>query len=165
MSDWQADRIRYGSLAWLLHPSYWSVSVYRLGRWSLSCPRLLRRPAHALYFAAYSTVRIMTGIDIPRTARIGPGLLIHHFGGVMVNPQATIGARCTLRHGVTIGDRYGMNDIPMLGNDVSVGAYAQILGNVRVGDGASIGAMAVVLTDVPAGGTAVGNPARIIAAG
>ena len=51
----------------------------------------------------------------------------------------------------------------MLGDDVEVGAYAQILGGVRVGRGAKVGAMAVVLADVPDGAVAVGNPARIIA--
>jgi serine O-acetyltransferase len=45
---------------------------------------------------------------------------------------------------------------------VELGAYAQILGAVRVGKGAKIGAMAVVLCDVPPGATAVGIPARIL---
>jgi serine O-acetyltransferase len=50
--------------------------------------------------------------------------------------------------------------VPVIGDDVELGAYAQVLGGVRIGDGARIGAMTVVLTDVPAGATVVGNPAR-----
>jgi serine O-acetyltransferase len=53
-------------------------------------------------------------------------------------------------------------DAPKLGKRVDVGAGAQILGNVTIGDNASIGANAVVLCDVPAGATAVGIPAKII---
>ena len=51
---------------------------------------------------------------------------------------------------------------PVIGDDVFIGAYAQILGGVRIGDGAKIGALSVVLDDVPAGATAVGIPARIV---
>ncbi len=88
--------------------------------------------------------------------------MIHHFGTLIVHPQATIGSNCTLRHGVTIGQRFDQADVPVLGNDVTVGAYGQILGAIHIGDGATIGAMSLVLEDVPEGATAVGNPARIL---
>jgi serine O-acetyltransferase len=53
-------------------------------------------------------------------------------------------------------------DAPVLGQRVNVGAGAKLLGGIRVGDDASIGANSVVLKDVPAGGTAVGVPARLL---
>jgi len=53
---------------------------------------------------------------------------------------------------------------PTLGCDVVVGAGAKVLGGFTVGDGARIGSNAVVTKPVPAGATAVGNPARIILA-
>jgi serine O-acetyltransferase len=53
--------------------------------------------------------------------------------------------------------------VPLIGNDVYIGAGAKILGPVTIGDGAIIGANAVVIDDVPAGATAVGVPARIVA--
>jgi serine O-acetyltransferase len=52
--------------------------------------------------------------------------------------------------------------VPVLEDDVELGAYAQILGGVRIGRGAKVGAMSVVLCDVPAGATAVGAPARVV---
>ena len=162
MSDWRVDRSRYGSGAWLVQPSYWAVAVYRFGRWTINAPRPVRPFAHALYFAAYSVVRLSTGIEIPRGADIGPGLLIHHFGGIVIHPQSQVGARCTMRQGVTLGTRYENGHPPRLGSDVTLGAYAQILGNVSIGNGATIGAMAVVITDVAPGSTAVGNPARVL---
>ena len=73
-----------------------------------------------------------------------------------------IGQRCTLRQGVTIGNRKEGGPAPWIGDDVEFGAYAQALGGIRIGHGARIGAMAVVLEDVPDGGTAVGAPARLV---
>ena len=66
--------------------------------------------------------------------------------------------------GVTIGDRVAGGPVPVIEDDVEIGAYAQILGGVRIGRGARVGAMSVVLQDVPPGATAVGNPARILPA-
>jgi serine O-acetyltransferase len=158
------DVARYGPKPFILQPAIYAVAVYRFGRWTLCAPRVLRRPLHAAYFAAYSVVRLVTGIDMPRSTRIGPGLLIHHFGGIIFHPTARIGANCTLRHGVTIGARAGTG-APTIGDDVAIGAYAQILGDITVGDRARIGAMAVVLKNVPADARAVGNPARLLDGG
>jgi serine O-acetyltransferase len=158
---WAADRARYGRGAWFLQPSLWAVAVYRYGRWSRTCSRAVRLPAQALYFGLYSVVRLVTGIDIPRSVEIGPGIMIHHFGTVIVHPQARIGARFTMRHGVTIGAKKG-NAVPVIGDDVQVGAFAQVIGPVHVGNGSSIGAMTLVLRDVPPGATVVGVPGRVL---
>jgi serine O-acetyltransferase len=93
---------------------------------------------------------------------IGGGLRIWHFGGIFVHPEAQIGRNCTLRQGVTIGNRVADGAVPVIGDDVEFGAYAQVLGAVRIGNGCRIGALSVVLCDVPDGATAVGVPARIV---
>lgn len=49
-----------------------------------------------------------------------------------------------------------------IGRQCFIGARAIILKGVSIGDGAVIGAGAVVSRDVPPGGIAVGNPARVI---
>ena len=115
------------------------------------------------YWPLFRLVETVTGVSLPKEATIGPGLRIWHFGGIFVNPASVIGARCTLRQGVTIGNRVEGGPSPLIGDDVEFGAYAQALGGIRIGHGARIGAMAVVLDDVPDGATAVGAPARIIA--
>jgi serine O-acetyltransferase len=107
---------------------------------------------------------VWTGVSIPPAASIGPGLLILHFGGIVINGEAVIGSDCTLHHGVTIGNRTPGGRSPRLGDRVLVGAGAKLLGDIGVGDGAAIGANAVVLQDVPAGATAVGIPARVVSA-
>jgi serine O-acetyltransferase len=162
MTNWRSDKERYGRLGWLLQPSYWAVATYRFGQWTKSAPTPIRFLAHALYFFAYSIVRLLTGIDLPRSSSIGPGLMIHHYGGVIINPQSVIGANCTLRHGITVGTKHDGGKVPIIGDNVTMGAYAQVLGGVKVGDGATIGALSLVIDDVPAGAVAVGVPARVI---
>ena len=63
---------------------------------------------------------------------------------------------------MTIGNRAEGGPVPVIGNRVDFGAYAQVLGGIVVGDGAKIGAMSVVLSDVPPGATAVGAAAKVV---
>ncbi|MBD8023740.1 serine O-acetyltransferase [Microbacterium gallinarum] len=158
----RADRARYGRWAWVQQPALWAIAVYRFGRWTRSAPLPLRPVVHAIYYTLYSVVRLATGIDIPRSVTIGPGLMIHHFGGIIINPQARLGAGCTLRQGVTIGTRVSDFDVPTVGDRVEFGAYAQVLGDVQIANDARIGALSVVMCDVGEGMTAVGIPARLI---
>lgn len=161
MTGWQEDRARYEKLAWITQPSLWAIAIYRFGRHIDSYPIGIRTVAHVIYFAAYSIVRLITGIDIPRGARIGGGLLIHHFGGIVIHPQAVIGRLCTMRHGVTVGARDATGP-PVIGDRVTLGAYAQVLGAIVLSDDCKVGAMAVVLRDVPRAATVVGNPAYLL---
>jgi serine O-acetyltransferase len=111
--------------------------------------------------------RILTGIEIHPAAKIGPCVFIDHGMGVVIGETAEVGSGCTIYHGVTLGGTSlykGAKRHPTLGRDVVVGAGAKVLGGFTVGDGARIGSNAVVTKPVPAGATAVGNPARIIEA-
>jgi serine O-acetyltransferase/putative colanic acid biosynthesis acetyltransferase WcaB len=87
---------------------------------------------------------------------------IFHGVGLVVNDGARIGSNVVLRHGVTIGNSGKTDECPIIGDNVEIGAGAQLIGPISIGPGAIIGANAVVLTDVPAGAIAVGVPARII---
>jgi len=160
----QADLARYDKRPWLREQSIYALAVHRFGRWADTRDGLVGSLARKLYWAAYRVVETLTGISLPKAAVLGPGCRIHHFGGIVIHDDARIGANCTLRHGVTIGDRHLGGPAPTIEDNVEIGAYAQILGDITVGRGAKIGALAVVLTDVPAGASAVGNPARIIPA-
>jgi len=141
----------------------WATVVYRFGRWSnQGAPPPLRPALKAGYMVLFKLTEIVTGICLPAGARIGKGLYIGHFGGIVIHPDAVLGERCSIAHGVTIGVLGGpRTGVPRLGDDVYVGAGAKILGAVTVGDGAVVGANAVVVDDVPPGATAVGVPARI----
>lgn len=160
---WQEDRRRYPANPWFREPSIWALWLYRFGqRNDRRRPGPIRWLVDGIYKLAKVPVELLTGISIPRTVRIGPGLRIYHFGNVVIHKNALIGANCTLRHGVTIGNRVHGGPVPILEDDVELGAYAQVLGGIRIGRGAKVGAMSLVLRDVPPGATAVGVPARVI---
>ncbi|MCB1733628.1 MAG: serine O-acetyltransferase [Gammaproteobacteria bacterium] len=133
---------------------------------------LYHRLAHRLWRADFkwlarwiSTVaRWLTGIEIHPGAQIGRRFFIDHGMGVVIGETAEIGDDCTLYHGVTLGGTTWLKGKrhPTLGNDVVVGAGAKVLGPIQIGDGARVGSNAVVLKEVPAGGTVVGVPGRMV---
>ena len=161
--DWQADLNRYQQRPFLREQSIWAVWVYRFGRRiDRRHDGAVKRIQTALYWFLFRLVETLLAISISKSVRVGPGLRIWHFGNIFVHPEVVIGANCTLRQGVTIGNRHEGGAVPTIGDDVEFGAYAQVLGGVRIGNHCRIGAMSLVLSDVPDGATAVGVPARII---
>jgi serine O-acetyltransferase len=109
--------------------------------------------------------RINTGIEIHPGATIGRRVFIDHGFGVVIGETAIVGDDCTIYQGVTLGGTsltVGSKRHPTLGRGVIIGAGAKILGNFTLGDYAKVGSNAVLLKAVPAGATAVGNPAHII---
>ncbi|MBA4341088.1 MAG: serine O-acetyltransferase [Methylibium sp.] len=111
--------------------------------------------------------RWLTGIEIHPGATIARKVFIDHGMGVVIGEMAEIGEGCTIYQGVTLGGTSlvkGAKRHPTLEAGVIVGAHACVLGGFTVGAGAKIGSGAVVTKPVPAGATAVGNPARVIEA-
>lgn len=109
--------------------------------------------------------RFLTGIEIHPAAVIGRRVFIDHGMGVVIGETAAVGDDSTIYQGVTLGGTSlyrGIKRHPTLGRGVVVGAGAKVLGGFEVGDGARIGSNAVVIKPVPAGATAVGNPAHIV---
>jgi serine O-acetyltransferase len=109
--------------------------------------------------------RWLTGIEIHPGAKVGRHVFIDHGMGIVIGETAEIGDGTTIYQGVTLGGTSlarGSKRHPTLGRNVIVGAGAKVLGGFTVGDGARIGSNAVVVKEVPAGATAVGNPARIL---
>ena len=150
-------------------PAAQGVSSFEiLTSWAGVQALLAHRLAHALLEAgvplaprliAYLT-RAVTGVEIHPAARIGGEFFIDHGSGVVIGETAEIGERVTLYQGVTLGGtgfQRGKRH-PTLGDNVTVGSGAKLLGPIAVGDGAKIGANTVVIEDVPPGATVVGNP-------
>lgn len=97
---------------------------------------------------------------IGRGADIGPGFVLLHSIGVVINSSVRAGRNLVVEHGVTIGAEKRLS--PILGDNVFIGAGAKVIGDVRIGSDVRIGANAVVTTDIPDGATAVGIPARVV---
>ena len=104
--DYQADLKRLPPRPFLKEQSAWAIAVYRFGRRNDRRRRgVLRWLGDRWYWLAFRVVETLTGISIPKSVEVGPGLRIYHFGNVFVHAEAKIGANCTLRQGVTIGER------------------------------------------------------------
>jgi len=142
--------------ALLLDNGFQALVAYRVGntfrRWGVPfVPALCRRLSVAF-----------CGIDILPHAEIGGGCYIPHGVGLVIGGATVIGEDCTLLQGVTLGEaRFEETSCPRVGDRVTLGAGAKILGGISIGDDAFIGAGAVVLEDVPAQHIAVGVPAQV----
>ena len=139
-----------------------AIIVYRFCHW------LWKKNWHLSARVIAQLARFLTGVEIHPAARIGKGFFIDHGMGVVIGETTEIGDNVTLYHGVTLGGAtvFSKNGKvmtkrhPTLGNNVIVGAGAQILGPIKIGDDVKVGANAVVLKDVTAGQTVVGVPAH-----
>jgi serine O-acetyltransferase len=150
-------------------PAAQNVSSFEiLSSWAGVQALLAHRAAHELLETgvpwlpraiAYAT-RALTGVEIHPAAQIGREFFIDHGAGVVIGETARIGDRVTLYQGVTLGGtgfQRGKRH-PTLGDNVTIGSGAKLLGPIAVGDGAKVGANTVVVEDVPPGATVVGNP-------
>ena len=125
----------------------------KLGRLAYPVARLMLRKASYRY-----------GIDIPHSTPVGNGLYIGHFGGIVVNVDATVGRNCNLSQGVTIGqgNRGRNKGSAVIGDGVYFGPGSKVVGAVTIGNNVAIGANCVITKDVPDNSVVVGVPGRVI---
>jgi serine O-acetyltransferase len=154
-ADWNYGKVSTASLVKVLLTDGTAAMVwYRLmqwaGRWRLMPLELLFNRINTFF----------CNCIIGRGADFGPGFVLIHATGVVINGGVRGGSNVKLEHQVTIGAERRQS--PVLGHDLFVGAGAKIIGSVTVGTGARVGANAVVVKDVPAHSTVVGIPARVV---
>src|SRR6476469_1306608 len=140
----------------LASPGLHAIWVHRLSH------RLWQRPGWRLPARLLSQVsRAVTGVEIHPGARIGRRFFIDHGMGVVIGETAEVGDDVMLYHGVTLGGRSlkKVKRHPPVGDRVTIGAGARVLGPVLIGDDVQIGANSVVVKDVPSGAVATGIPA------
>ncbi len=131
--------------------------LYRGMRWSV------RWRLHPLALLIQWLNKLINGCVIGSGASFGPGFVLMHPTGVVINSKVTGGRNVTLESGVVIGDEKGHS--PQLGNNVFVGAGAKIIGGICIGDNVKIGANSVVTRDAPNGATMLGIPATVYVRG
>lgn len=131
-----------------------AMLLYRLMQWAR------RRRLEPLAMAFNKLNGVFCQCTIGRGAEFGPGFVLIHSNGVVINGRVRGGSRIFVEHQVTIGAE--KDQTPVLGNDVFLGAGSKIVGAVRIGDRVKVGANAVVVHDVPDDATVGGVPARIL---
>ena len=140
---------------------------YRLAHWAWSG----RTPAHLAarlpLVVLQRLVEVWTGMSIAPQATIGPGLYVGHFGGVVVNGDAVLGAHVNLSQGVTIGvgGRGDARGCPRIGDRCYIGPGAKLFGAITLGDDVAVGANAVVTRSAEPRSVLVGSPARVVGDG
>lgn len=134
-----------------------AIHLYRTAR-TLHRARIPILP-RVFYYLTF----LLFNSSLPYTAETGAGTRCAYGGiGVVIHGRARIGRGCTLGQGMTIGGRSRHPEVPVLGDNVYVGAGARILGPIHVGSGSLIAPNAVVLDDVPPRSIVGGIPARIL---
>lgn len=142
----------------LLYPGYHALLSHRIAHRFYT----LRLFLIARMISQFS--RFLTGIEIHPGAQIGQRLFIDHGMGTVIGETTIIGDDCLIYHNVTLGGT-SSKDVkrhPTIGNNVMIGAGAQIIGPIIIGDNAKVGTNSVVVRDVEANTTVAGIPAKVI---
>lgn len=139
----------FGGFLFLIHNNAYfrTLFYYRIG----SIPSLLigwYRPGDKYFI-------------LSKTTKIGGGFLLIHPYSTIINAES-IGSNFQCKNCTTIASKRNMNDRPIIGNNVTLGASVTIIGEIHIGDNVIIGAGSVVVKDVPNNVVIAGNPAKII---
>jgi len=142
----------------ICYPGLHAVWAHHLSHW------LWRHGMRFLARLNSQFTRLFTGIEIHPGAELGQRLFIDHGTGTVIGETAIVGNDVTLYQGVTLGGtgKEKGKRHPTLGNNVSIGSGAKLLGNITIGDNCRVGAGSVVLRNVPANSTIVGVPGHIV---
>ncbi|MBI0583138.1 MAG: serine O-acetyltransferase [Methanomassiliicoccus sp.] len=134
---------------------------------------LIQRVSHRFYVKGQYKIarllnywgRVLTGADVHPGATVGKGFFIDHATGVVVGETTIIGDNVSIFQGVTLGGVSTSKEEkrhPTIGNNVTIGAHATVLGDIVVGDNSKVGAGSVVVKDVPPNSTVVGIPGKVV---
>jgi serine O-acetyltransferase len=148
-----------------LYPGFRYSYFYRICHYSRSQnPNFLRKIQFYLLWYLLHHYQIKYGYQIPCQTKIGNGLIIYHYGSIVVNSDVIIGKNCCLSTGVTIGmhHRGGKKGNPIIGDNVYIAPGAKIIGNIKIGNNVIIGTNSVVVDDVPNNAVVGGIPAKVL---
>lgn len=144
----------------------WALFVYRASnsifRSKLSI--IIKKPLLLLSIIFQKWIEIITGISIPYSCTIGHSFYIGHFGGIIINSKAKIGDNCNISQGVTIGvsGRGSKRGVPVLGNNIYIGANAVLAGKISIGSNCVVAANSLVIETISDNSTVIGVPAIVI---
>ncbi len=151
----RADVLRYGAGAGIWRIFYLSMAkrafrpllMYRLYYWSIKSNSVAATLFRPILWLSHRLACASLCMELPVSAVVGPGLLIHHGYGLVVNADAVIGSNVTLRHLTTIGAT--SRGAPVIGDNVEFGSGVSVIGPIVIGSGSTIGAGAIVTKNIP----------------
>jgi serine O-acetyltransferase len=146
----------------IAHPGVVAVIWYRFGAaaW-LSVIPIVKQLLQLVYLLGLPFVRLYSGVQIQPQTPIGPGLVVLHFGGVVIARECTIGRDCVLYHNVSIVTAKSREG-PTVGDNFYAGVGCTIIGDITIENDVTIGAGSVVTRCVPQGAIVAGQPAGIL---
>ena len=145
---------------------FWAIYQYRIANSiykNIKIP-FLRQLLLFVCLIWQKMIEVTTGISIPASTHIGHSFYIGHFGGIIINANAVVGNNCNISQGVTIGVSSigAKRGVPIIGNNVYIGANAVIAGKIVIEDNVLIGACSLVTSNVSASSVMLGVPAIVI---
>jgi serine O-acetyltransferase len=146
------------SMPLLYFKGFHALQSHRVAHW------LWQQDRHPLAWYIQNQMSTIFGVDIHPAAQIGCGIMLDHATALVVGETSVIEDDVSILQSVTLGgtgketgDRH-----PKIRRGVLIGAGAEVIGNIEVGEGAKVGAGSVVLQDVPPHVTVAGVPAEIV---
>lgn len=150
----------------LTQQGLWAIITYRFYNnvYESKLPSFLKK--FILFFGviAQKWIEIVTGIQLPYSAKVGNSFYIGHFGHIIINANAVIGNNCNISQGVTIGvsGREENRGVPILKDNIYVGANVTVAGKIVIESNSVLGANSLVIKNVEANTTVLGVPAAKI---
>lgn len=156
--------------------NFFSILFFTQGFWALIQYRtanaifrnfhwpILRQLLLLLCLIWQKIIETTTGISIPASVRVGHSFYIGHFGGIILNANTVIGDNCNISQGVTIGiSGLGENrGVPVIGDNVYIGANAVLAGKITIGNDVLVGASSLVNKSCNDQVTLLGVPAVVV---
>lgn len=173
LQEYHLDILRYHPQNWrdmvkylCTEPGLWVLLEYRVSAavFNADLPRILKYLLRIPLLCWHWLITVITGIDLPCSAKIGAGLFLPHFGARVVHHEVTLGNHCSLAPGAVIGisGRGEKRGVPQIGDRVYIGPNAVIVGKITVGNEVLIGANSLVNRDLGDHCSVMGVPAVVI---
>lgn len=145
-----------------LTQGFWAIVQYRLAHevYKMKMP-VVKQILYVICMLWQKTIEVATGISIPASAQIGHSFYIGHFGGIILNAKTVMGSNCNISQGTTIGvsGKGEERGVPVIGNNVYIGANSVVAGKITIGNDVLIGACSLMNKNAEANSVWLGVPA------